>query len=207
MKHLELGDGGTQFLSARLSLNNLRECGISASDVPNCKFGIKITQKNHDFEYGTHYYYQIEVIVDGQFKDIEINGAQISYLIDYRYTLYRSYGQYYHIFKIEGVDKNNNPFEIELESIYGSTYIHSIIFAFIFIAEICDIKEITEIWEFLFDSKSIEIGKSITLLNKSVQISKSLISKYPFMEQLFKAQLDKRVNIIKQELEKITILR
>ena len=63
------------------------------------------------------------------------------------------------------------------------------------------------IWKFLFSRDRIEIGASITLLNKSVELCKSLISKYSFMERQLKAQLDERVKIIKEDLEKIIILK
>lgn len=207
MKRLYIEDGETIYMEACLSLNNLRERRVSAEDVINSKFALKITQKSHDFDYGTHNYYQIEVMKDGHSKDIDIEGIKISYLIDYKYTKYTTYNQYYHIFTFHGLNKNNQPFDVSLEAIYGSTHIHSIVFAIIFISEFNNVSDLKEIWSFLFDSNFVEIGKSITLLNRAIELSKKLIEKYPMIEHLLQNQINARVEIIKKELEKLTILK
>ncbi|MBD5175521.1 MAG: hypothetical protein HDT06_06845 [Bacteroidales bacterium] len=204
---LDLDDGGTQYLATRLSLNTLKECVINSFDVPNCKFGLKITQKSHNFEYGTHYYYQIEVIVDGKYEDIDIEGTKISYLIDYKYTLYRSYNQFYHTYTFHGIKNNGEEFTISLETIYSSNMIVSIIFALIFMSEFNDIDKMKEIWQFLFDRGRVEIGKSITLLIESVEKSKDLINKYPIMKKTLEQQIKERTSVVKDELSKLTILQ
>lgn len=203
-----MNDGETKYVVARMSLGQLRECGISASDISTSKFGYKITQKSHDFEYGTHHYYQIEIFTEGKYKDIEeINDIKISYLVPYRTTLYRSYNKIYKVLTFEYLSKNRDVCQIELEEIYSSTLLHSIIFAIIFLSEFEDKEEMKEIWKFLFDEKKIEIGKAITLLKKASEKSKLLIEKYPLMKELINKRLKRRIELIKTDLQEISILK
>lgn len=204
-----LNDGDSKYLAARKSLDQLRESTINPTDIYSEKFGIKVTQKRHNFEYGTHHFYQIEICENGSYQDISINGLNISYLVSYNTDFYRSrpIKQFYGYMHFKVATNSGNILDIMLEEIYSSNLATSIVAAIIFISEISDIEALNEIWHFLFDERKIEVGHAITLLTKSKDISQRIIEKYPLMKGLLQDAINRRINIIKNDLSELTFLK
>ena len=192
------------------SLGKLKVCATNLSSITVSDFAMKITLRDESFAYGTHHYYQIELLNNGICNDIEVGEWMFSYLIENRTTWYSSYQEWHNWFTFEYINKNIEG-KIEFDSCRDSddgSILYNIIYALILISEINDTEKTLSIYNFLFLEKSFcgSLGQMIDLYKEIKNISVKIIEKYPFMEEVINKGLEERLQIIKKELLELALV-
>lgn len=185
------------------SLGKLKMSAIPPSNITASDFVMKMIKTNSSREYGTHNNYQIELFNNGTLEDITIGKNTYSYIIKNNTTWYSSYREWHNWVTIEYTNESESG-EIKIDtgvSAFEET-LHCIIYIFIILTEVEDIKKMEKLYLFIFDTDFSfgSLGQRIDLYKEAKGIYTKIIDKYPFMNEPINKGLQERLKKIKEEL-------
>lgn len=197
--------GDKKFYKVIQSLGRLKACEIEAKDVASSMFGMKVTQTDHDSDYGTNDYYQIELFHNGNYCDFSIAPNTYSYLIKNHTKWIASYREWKNWFTIDFSNgKEVKSFEYNSALYSFEDGLCEIVYILILLSVVDDIAKLHAIYYFIFraNSKSGTLGERIDLYKEVKEISENLKNRYPFICYPINAALEQRLKEIKSDLLK-----
>ena len=198
---MEVGD--KKFYKVIQSLGRLKACEIEAKDVASSMFGMKVTQTDHNSDYGTNDYYQIELFHNGNYCDFSITPNTYSYLIKNHTKWIASYREWKNWFTIDFSNgKEVKSFEYNSALYSFEDGLCEIVYILILLSVVDDITKLHAIYYFIFraNSKNGTLGERIDLYKEVKGILENLEDKYPFICYPINKRLQERLKEIKDDL-------
>lgn len=202
--------GQQMIYKAVLTLGKLRFIAIKAEEIPTTDFCIKILKTGHNNDYGTHDFYQLEILTKGVASDINIGDFLISSYIKFNTEYLSSYNLTDHYFVLEGLKYRTESLKLVYclpQHEKHDNVVYYVVYALLFLTKYQNVIKVDKVWKYLFSLNNISIGESIDMINNNKDSFAEIVSEYPFMKELLDQILGKRIDDIKQQLEKITFLQ
>lgn len=194
---------------AVVSLGKLRFQAIPLGDTTNSKFCIKLLKRDHNDDYGTHNFYHLEIMINGDVSDIDIDSVTISPYITYNTIYYSSYRETRNYFILEGqLYKENFKQQFYLPQFLPyENVVYYIIYACIFLQKFQNLDKVSNIWDFLFVKERVTIGNSIDTINEFKDSLNDIAAEYPFMVDVINDALKSRIDKINEELQTLSFVK
>lgn len=197
-----MNKGEVRYYAATFSLDELKQVYILESEIKNHKFGYKII-KIESFHLGTLVENQIEIFIEGIFKDISINGTLISHIIKYDQENHHYGSPSYSIITFDVFSPRFGKKKICLK--YNKiSLLEALTIGIAIIGEMNEegINSMSEYFSFLFTNDTFTLQELVTLLNCVYPLVSKLIVKYPIFYNLITNSMLYRIRSIKEFCDK-----
>lgn len=172
------------------TLGSLRICTVPATEYSNIKDGARIVMGDINYEYGTHSFYDVELITGSTTKDVEMGNYTFSYLIPIRATYYRTYNSYALYFSLSFLKSGEEVIELKDLKGHGSIDDGSILYDVKLFMSLLSIigysEDFVDMWRSLFNDNDT---KAKEYLYKYVEGIRQTIAKFPFIKSQIKKNM------------------
>lgn len=76
-----MNKGETEYYKVIRTLGKVKICGMPKNEIAGTQFGMKITKVDENQNYGTHKFYDIELIYQTYIQDIDLGNKGVSYVV------------------------------------------------------------------------------------------------------------------------------
>lgn len=207
-----MNKGETEYYKVIRTLGKVKICGMPKNEIAGTQFGMKITKVDENQNYGTHKFYDIELIYQTYIQDIDLGNKGVSYVVKSKTEYLSSYNTYTNTVTMSYADscgeihelKFNCPARMEYASGELLNYLMTVI---VFIEKLNDHHLIQDLCTLLFDQyRTCGIGRNIEVIKYTKDLLPEIKDKYPFTAPLIDQGIDRRKQQIMNELYNAALL-
>lgn len=207
-----MNKGDTEYYKVVKTLGRVKICGMPKSELPGVQFGMKVTKVDENNRYGTHNFYDIELIYKTYVQDVDLGNKAVSYIVKSRTEYLSSYNTYTNTVTMSYADacgeihelKFNCPARMEYASGELLNYLMTVI---VFIEKLNDHNLIQDLCTLLFDEyRTCGIGRNIEVIKYTKELLPEIKDEYPFAAPLIDQGIERRKQEIMNELYKAALL-